>query len=50
MGDPGESSPDAHLFRLEIREVVHTRVGEPADHLLIRFWSEQDGLREIRRA
>lgn len=50
MGEPGEAFPEAHVFRLEIREAVHTRVGDPADHLLIRFWNERDGLREIRRA
>jgi hypothetical protein len=50
MGDAGEAFPEAHVFRLDIREVVHTRVGDPADHLLIRFWSEEAGLREIRRA
>lgn len=50
MGDAGEAFPEAHVFRLDIREVVHTRMGDPADHLLIRFWNEQDGLREVRRA
>jgi len=50
MGDAGEAFPEAHVFRLDIREVVHTQVGDPADHLLIRFWNEHDGLREIRRA
>ncbi|NUR60905.1 MAG: pyridoxamine 5'-phosphate oxidase family protein [Catenulispora sp.] len=36
------------LFELDIREVVHTTVEN--DHLVIRFWTPDDGLREIRRA
>jgi hypothetical protein len=39
----------SHLFRVDITEVVHTRVGDPADHLVINFWRESDGLRQITR-
>jgi hypothetical protein len=40
---------DAHLFRVDITELVHTRVGDPADHLVIDLWREGAGLRRMRR-
>jgi hypothetical protein len=40
---------DAHLFRVDITELVHTRVGDPADHLVIDLWREGAGLRQMRR-
>ena len=40
----------AHLFRVDLTEVVHTRVGTPADHLVIEVWREDSGLRRLRRA
>jgi hypothetical protein len=40
----------AHLFRVDITELVHTRVGDPADHLVIDLWREGAGLRRMRRA
>jgi nitroimidazol reductase NimA-like FMN-containing flavoprotein (pyridoxamine 5'-phosphate oxidase superfamily) len=43
--DPAES----HAFRVDISEVVHTRVGDPADHLVIEFWKEGEGLRRVTR-
>ncbi|HEX5494752.1 MAG TPA: pyridoxamine 5'-phosphate oxidase family protein [Mycobacteriales bacterium] len=37
-------------FRIEVTEVVLTRVGEPADHLLIESWHPGRGVeRHIRR-
>jgi Pyridoxamine 5'-phosphate oxidase len=39
----------AHLFRVDITELVHTRVGDPADHLVIDLWREGEGLRRMRR-
>jgi hypothetical protein len=45
----GEQAGEAHLFRVDIAELVHTRVGEPADHLLIELWREGQGLRTMRR-
>jgi hypothetical protein len=39
----------AHLFRVDITELVHTRVGDPADHLVIDLWREGAGLRRMRR-
>jgi hypothetical protein len=45
--DPGQT---AHRIRIDIREVVVTRVGEPADHLVIESWHPDRGLRRrIRR-
>ncbi|MDQ4008084.1 MAG: pyridoxamine 5'-phosphate oxidase family protein [Actinomycetota bacterium] len=42
--------PDgAHRFRIDITEVVLTRVGRPADHLLIRSWHPGRGLEERHR-
>ena len=40
----------AHLFRVDITELVHTRVGDPPDHLVIDLWQEGTGLRQMRRA
>jgi hypothetical protein len=40
----------AHLFRVDLTEIVHTRVGTPADHLVIEVWREGSGLRRLRRA
>jgi hypothetical protein len=42
---PGES----HVFRVDIDEVVTTRVGAPADHLVIQLWREDEGLKRITR-
>lgn len=40
----------AHSFRVDITEVVVTRVGDPPDHLVIETWQPGRGLRRIRRA
>ena len=45
----GEGGGGAHLFRVDLTEVVHTRVGEPADHLVIEVWREGTGLRRLTR-
>ncbi|MEN3356972.1 MAG: hypothetical protein V7637_954 [Mycobacteriales bacterium] len=46
----GEHPPGpAHVFRLDVSEVVLTRVGDPADHLVIEFWREGADLRRITR-
>lgn len=46
--DP-ERFGDSHFFRADIQEVVLTRVGEPADHLVIEIWKPDTGLRTVRR-
>jgi hypothetical protein len=47
---PDESPPEnSHLFRIDIGEVVLTRVGEPADHLVIEVWKPGKGIMRIER-
>ena len=50
-GEQADADPAdrAHLFRVDITELVHTRVGDPADHLVIDLWQEGKGLRRMRR-
>jgi hypothetical protein len=45
----GEEAGEAHLFRVEVTELVHTRVGDPPDHLVIEVWQEGRGLRRLQR-
>jgi hypothetical protein len=45
-GDEGEG---AHLFRVDVTELVHIRVGDPADHLVIDLWQEGKGLSRRQR-
>jgi pyridoxamine 5'-phosphate oxidase-like protein len=46
----GSGQPDeSHLFRVEVAEVVHTRVGDPADHLVIELWRPGRGVRRMQR-
>jgi Pyridoxamine 5'-phosphate oxidase len=45
----GDDPAGAHLFRVDITELVHTRVGDPADHLVIDLWQEGKGLRRMQR-
>jgi hypothetical protein len=40
---------EGHRFRVEIMEVALTRVGEPADHLVIESWHLERGLRRRER-
>ena len=42
---PGPS----HLFRADVTEVVLTRIGEPADHLVIEVWRPGQGVERIER-
>jgi hypothetical protein len=44
----GESPASGHRFRIDITEIVLTRVGDPADHLVIESWHPGRGL-EVRR-
>jgi Pyridoxamine 5'-phosphate oxidase len=44
-GPPGS----AHLFRVDVTELVHTRVGDPADHLVIELWQPGKGVRRMQR-
>jgi hypothetical protein len=48
VGEP--SAQPSNRFRIEIAEVVLTRVGEPTDHLVIESWHPGRGLeRRTRR-
>jgi hypothetical protein len=38
-----------HLFRIDLTELVVTKVGEPADHLVIDVWTATDGIRQVKR-
>ena len=37
------------LFRLDVQEVVHVHLGEPADHLVIESWHEGRGVERVER-
>jgi hypothetical protein len=45
----GEPPEPYHLFRVDVTELVVTRVGDPADHLVIEVWREGEGLRRVQR-
>ena len=45
----GEGPGPASYFRADLQEVVLTRLGEPADHLLIEAWHAGRGLQRIAR-
>jgi hypothetical protein len=47
-GAEGSGGP-SHRFRIDIREVVVTRVGDPADHLVIESWHLDRGLQRRTR-
>lgn len=47
--DASGSTMGGHRFRVEIAEVVLTRVGSPADHLVIESWHEDRGLQSRKR-
>lgn len=46
---PADEDEPAHRFQVDITEVVLTRVGRPADHLLIESWHEGRGLERTER-
>jgi hypothetical protein len=47
-GDPEPPTP-FHLFRVDIMEVVLTRIGDPPDHLLIESWRPGEGYQRVDR-
>jgi hypothetical protein len=49
VGATGEGPGAASYFRADLREVVLTRLGEPADHLVIESWHQGRGLQRIER-
>ena len=46
----GDAPSGGHRFRIDILEMVLTRVGDPADHLVIESWHPDRGLETRRRA
>ena len=45
----GPMPDESHVFRVDIDEVVTTRVGAPADHLVIQLWREGEELKRVTR-
>jgi hypothetical protein len=45
----GDDAGTAHLFRVDLTEVVLTRVGDPADHLVIELWQPGRAVRRLQR-
>ena len=47
----GKSAPPgpAHLFRLDITELVVVRMGEPADHIVVDTWHADRGTSSVER-
>jgi hypothetical protein len=45
----GVEEPEAggHLFRVDITEVVLTKVGDPPDHLAVTVWTPDRGPRHL---
>jgi hypothetical protein len=49
MGDgSGGDEVAGHLFRVDITEVVLTRIGDPPDHLAVSVWTPENGLRQLK--
>jgi hypothetical protein len=46
MGEGGDGS--GVLYRIDITEVVLTGMGDPPDHLDVRVWTPERGLRTLR--
>jgi hypothetical protein len=38
-----------HLFRIDVTEIVHTRIGDPPDHLVVESWHEGTGSKRVER-
>ena len=45
----GWPTTESHLYRADLTEVVLTRIGEPADHLVIEVWRPGAEVRRMRR-
>jgi hypothetical protein len=43
------SGDQAHVFRLDVQELVVVALGDPADHLVIESWHEGRGVSRLRR-
>ena len=47
--DRGDVPEAFHLYRIDVTEIVHTSMGDPADHLVIRSWRTGRGETRIER-
>ena len=47
--DKHDGPPGSHRFLIDLGQVVVTRVGTPADHLVIETWHPNHGVRRIER-
>jgi hypothetical protein len=45
----GQPPGPFHLFRVDVTEIVHTRVGDPPDHLVVESWHEGTGTKRVER-
>jgi hypothetical protein len=48
MGDGSSEEMSGHLFRVDITEVVLTKVGDPPDHLEVTLWTPEGGRRRLK--
>lgn len=49
MATGGQAPDNIPLFRLDLREVVLTRMGSPPDHIVIELWRPGQPLRRFER-
>ena len=49
VADPERPDQPSSRFRVDVTEVVLTRVGEPADHLVIESWHQGRGFQRRTR-
>ena len=49
QGEQAGPELEFDLFRIDIAEAVSTRIGDPADHLVLTVWHETRGTQTIRR-
>lgn len=49
--EAAEESPPGpfHLFRVDLTEATVVRLGDPADHLVVAWWTPEVGVRRVER-
>jgi hypothetical protein len=48
--DRAEEPPEPyHLFRVDVTEIVLTKIGDPPDHLVVESWHEGTGTKRVER-
>lgn len=48
MGGGDDDASSGRLFRVDMSDVVLTRVGDPPDHLAVTLWTLQGGIRRLQ--